>query len=143
MKLPVKNGLNCFDITACAIYDGKDHWLGLSCSFQLPTCVSSLIQDKEADLDLGQAMRLSGLTQKFEVGKEEGSIGILTKGRVSRRDYTEQAIRMAFIPFQNRDAYGMNKQVKADPENHYASSNVTPPPTKHAYHAARSTAIGL
>ena len=69
--------------------------------------MKELINNKDADLDLGQAMRLSGLTHKFEVGKEEGSIGVLTKGKVSRRDYTEQAIRMAFIPFQNRDAYGM------------------------------------
>jgi len=97
-----------FDFTACVVYDGKDKWVGLSCFFQLPSCVSELINDKEADLDLGQAMRLSGLTQKFEVGKEEGSIGVLTKGSVSRKDYTEQAIRMAFVPFQNRDLYGVS-----------------------------------
>ncbi len=106
MTYKIKNDLP-FDVTVCAIYDGKDCWYGISCSFQLPSCVKELINNKDADLDLGQAMRLSGLTQKFEVGKEEGSIGVLTKGKVSRRDYTEQAIRMAFIPFQNRDAYGM------------------------------------
>ena len=105
MELPIKNlNFNRFDVTVCAVYDGKDHWFGLSCSFQLPSCVTDLI-DNETDLDLGQAMRLSGLTHKFEVGKEEGSIGVFTKGKVSRKDYTEQAIRMALIPLQNKEAY--------------------------------------
>jgi len=36
------------------------------------------------------------------IGKVEGGfLGILTKGRVSRMEYTKQALRMAMIPYEN------------------------------------------
>ena len=45
------------------------------------------------------------ITKKRKIGSGEGLIGILTKGRVSRKDYTKQAIRMAMVQIENPELY--------------------------------------
>ena len=87
------------DICAAAIYDGSSYHLGLSSAFEFPLTVTKLIF-KEG-LDASQACYQAGLTGKKDVGSAEGLIGILTKGRVTRKDYTIQAIKMAMIHLEN------------------------------------------
>src|SRR3989344_613534 len=62
---------------ACAIYDGSQIHLGMSSAFEFPKKITS----------------------------SQGIIGLLTKGRVTRKDYTIQAIRMALIHLENPELY--------------------------------------
>ena len=91
------------DFCACAIYDGKEHHIGLSSAFEYPIKVTKLII--EQGLDANQAFYKSGLTTNVKIGSAEGAIGMLTKGRVTRKDYTKQAILMALIHLENPDLF--------------------------------------
>jgi len=91
------------NVSVCAIYDGKSYSLGLGPSFEYPINVTkSVIED---DLDINQASFKHGLTEKQDVGNDEGTIGILTKGRLKRKEGTKQAVIMALIPLENSEMY--------------------------------------
>ncbi len=91
------------DFCACAIYDGKNHHLGLSSAFEYPLEVTQLVFKK--GLDINQAFYKTGLTKDPKVGSAGGAIGILTKGRLLRKDYTKQAITMALIHLENKKIF--------------------------------------
>ena len=44
-----------------------------------------------------------GITKNPQIGSEEGAIGIVTKGRLDRKEYTKQALRMALIHLEKFD----------------------------------------
>lgn len=84
------------DVCAVAIYDGKEFHLGLSSAWEFPDPgVIRMMLDE--GMDMNQAAKKAGLTEKHAVGSEEGAIGILTKGRMTRKEYTKQALRTALI----------------------------------------------
>ena len=83
------------DVTACVVWDGRDHHLGLSSLFECPKDVTLLITTTGCDMQT--AFLRCGYTTNPNLGSAEGAIGILTKGRVTRKDYTMQALRMALI----------------------------------------------
>ncbi|MEK6855462.1 MAG: inosine/xanthosine triphosphatase [Nanoarchaeota archaeon] len=91
------------DFCACAIYDGKNYHLGLSCAFEFPTKVTRMIH--KDGIDANEAFYRLGLTSNRKIGSSEGAIGMLTKGRISRKDYTKQAIQMALIHLENKELY--------------------------------------
>lgn len=91
------------DFCACAIYDGKNYHLGLSCAFEFPIKVTQMIH--EQGIDANEAFYKCGLTTNEKIGLSEGAIGILTKGRMSRKDYTKQAIQMALVHLENKELY--------------------------------------
>lgn len=91
------------DLCACAIFDGKEFHLGLSSAFECPTEMNRLML--EEGLDMSQACNKIGLTDNPEIGSEEGAIGILTKGRMTRKDYTKQSIITALIHLENAELY--------------------------------------
>ncbi len=102
MKVPyTKTGSMSF--CACAIYDGSNYYIGLSCAFEFPTKVTQMIY--EQDIDGNEAFYRFGLTTNKKIGSSEGAIGVLTCGRVSRKDYTKQAIQMALIHLENKKLY--------------------------------------
>ena len=90
------------DVCACAIYDGREFHLGLSSAWEFPdkAIIGSMIKE---GIDMNEAVHRAGLTRKSRVGSEEGAIGILTKGRVNRKEYTKQALRMALIHLEQFD----------------------------------------
>lgn len=90
------------DVCAAAIYDGKEFHLGLSSAWEFPDkeIIRSMIDE---GLDMSQAINKAGLTKNPSIGSEEGAIGILTKGRVDRKEYTKQALRMALIHLEQFD----------------------------------------
>lgn len=83
------------DFCACAIFDGKDHHLGLSSAFEFPATVTALIFGE--GMDANQAFYKAGLISNPKIGSAEGAVGLLTNGRLTRKDYTKQAITMALI----------------------------------------------
>lgn len=92
-----------FDTTACAIYDGKQFHLGMSSCFEYPPEMikKMLAENKEVTevaIELGFAD-----DPAFREGL--GMIGTLTKGRVTRIDYSVQAVQMAMIHLENEKHY--------------------------------------
>lgn len=91
------------DFCACAIYDGGKHHVGLSCAFEFPPKVTKMIH--ESGLEAEEASYRSGLTDNPKIGSSDGIIGILTKGRITRKDQTKQAIQMALMHLENPELY--------------------------------------
>ena len=83
------------DVCACAIFDGHNYYLGLSSAWEPPATVVHYIINE--GLDMNEAALKAGLTPKKNVGSAEGLVGIVTKGKLSRKEYTKEAIRMALI----------------------------------------------
>jgi len=92
------------DFCACSIYDGNETKLGLSSVFEFPVEVTRLVI--EENMDINEAFFNSGLTDNKKIGSTSGGgIGFLTNGRVTREDYTKQAIRMALIQLEYPSLY--------------------------------------
>jgi inosine/xanthosine triphosphatase len=91
------------DVCVCVIFDGEEYHIGLSSAFECPPKVMELVHGE--GLDLNQAFHKAGMTDNPKVGSAEGAIGLLTKGRVTRKDYTKQAILMAMIHLENAKFY--------------------------------------
>ena len=95
MEVPyTKSGY--MDVCASAIYDGKEFYLGLSSAWEFPDkdIIRAIIEE---GIDMSQAINNAGLTKNPQIGTEEGAIGIVTKGRIDRKEYTKQALRMSLI----------------------------------------------
>lgn len=91
------------DVCVCAIYDGGNHYLGLSEAFEFPPLVMNLIELE--DIEANDAFYRAGLTKKRKIGSEEGAIGLLTDRLITRKEYTKQAIYMAMIQVINKKLY--------------------------------------
>ncbi len=91
------------DTCVCAFYDGKKFHLGMSPCFEMPIKVTKLVFKKKYDIN--EAFFEEKLTNNSKIGSKEGAIGILTKGRVTRMDYTKMAIMMALIHLENKELY--------------------------------------
>ena len=83
------------NLTACAIFDGREMYLGLGPAFELPPDVTRLVV--EDGLELDPAVRRAGLTDNERIGYAQGIIGILSGGRVTRMDYSRPAVSMALV----------------------------------------------
>ncbi len=83
------------DVCVCAIFDGNECHLGLSSAWEAPRQVMNhMLND---GLDMNQAALKAGFTDNLKVGSAEGLVGIMTKGRLTRKEYTKEAIRTALI----------------------------------------------
>lgn len=87
------------ETSICCIYDGEGFIMGQSCAFELPQKIIDLIINEK--MDLGQACFTGGFTNNPKLGAAEGFIGILTGGRITRKDYTLQSIITALIQVEN------------------------------------------
>lgn len=85
----------------CAIYDGRRIYLGLGPAFEYPPdCTERVIGE---GITISQAF--APISEKPDIGYEEGIIGWLTRGRINRKDYTKQAVEMARIQIDNGGLY--------------------------------------
>jgi len=103
MRVP-KTKTGYMDFTACAIYDGKIFHLGLSSAFEYPPKVVKYVLEKN-EKNISNAFYDLGFTESSNLGSENGAIGILTKNRLDRKEYTKQAIRTAMIHLENKNLY--------------------------------------
>jgi len=83
------------NLTACAIFDGREMYLGLGPAFELPSEVTRLVVEEGLELD--PAVRQAGLTDNERIGYAQGIIGVLSGGRVTRMDYSRPAVSMALV----------------------------------------------
>jgi len=83
------------NLTACAIFNGSEIFVGLGPAFELPLEVTRLVVEEGLELD--PAVRQAGLTDNARIGYAQGLIGILSGGRVTREDYSRPAVSMALV----------------------------------------------
>ena len=83
------------NLTACAIFDGQEIYIGLGPAFELPQKITRLVVEEGFELD--PAVRKAGLTDSARIGYGQGIIGILSQGRVTRQDYSCPAVSMALV----------------------------------------------
>ncbi|MBI5397941.1 inosine/xanthosine triphosphatase [Candidatus Woesearchaeota archaeon] len=88
------------DLCACVVYDGNVYNLGLSSAFECPESITLLMT--EQGMDMNRAFYHAGLSTDPKLGSSEGAVGLLTNGRVTRKDYTKQAIVMALIHVERK-----------------------------------------
>ncbi|GAU09334.1 inosine/xanthosine triphosphatase [Desulfoplanes formicivorans] len=81
------------NLTACVIFDGTTAYTGLGPAFELPEKVVEHVTVRGLELD--QAVNASGMSDHPRIGYDQGIIGIMTQGRVTRMEYTKPAVLMA------------------------------------------------
>jgi len=102
MEVPnTKSGY--MDITMCAIYDGKKTHLGGSSIFEYPKSMIDLVFSKDYEID--EAAKEIGFSHDTNIGEREGMIGVLTKGKLNRKNYSKQAVITALIHLLNPEHY--------------------------------------
>lgn len=89
------------DVCVCAIYDGKDFHLGLSSAWEPPKRVVHYMINE--GLNMNDAGYKAGLTNNKKIGSAEGVIGIVSNGKLTRKEYTKEAIRTALIKLSYAD----------------------------------------
>lgn len=93
-----EEGLECF--AWCAVYNGVTYGTARSASFCLPKAISELMA---SGMELGHADdRVFGTVNAKQ---EQGTIGHLTKGIISRTDYYTPMIILALVPFMWPELY--------------------------------------
>ena len=84
-----------YDVCIVSAYDGTQHHLGYSCAFQIPPTILEHVTAR--GLDLSQACNAAGITSDPKLGERGGLIGLLSGGRLTREDYTVQAVTTALF----------------------------------------------
>ncbi len=87
------------DVSAVSVYDGKKIYIGFSPSIQLPKKVIDIVFKDNIELSL--ACKKAGITDKDNIGRYEGFVGLFTKGRMTRKDYTKYGFIMAMAYKEN------------------------------------------
>lgn len=106
-------GGRAYDVCVCAVTEnGTTTHVGMSCAFEIPPTVMDHVQ---RGLNLAQASCEAGLSDNPKLGEAEGIIGILSQGRVTRQDYTAQAISCSLF-FLNHPQLYSRTQVSAATE---------------------------
>lgn len=94
-------------VSVCCIYDGINYHTGLSTGFEVPPQILELILNKKTELS--QACLLSGISNNKKIGSTEGLIGVLTKGKIDRKEYSKQCVIAAVLQLENDGWYVPNK----------------------------------
>lgn len=85
----------------CAIYNGKRVFLGLGPAFEYPPdCTKKVVYE---GVTISEAF--APISGRLGIGYEEGIIGWLTGGKLSRKDYTKPAVSMAKVQIDNERLY--------------------------------------
>ncbi len=83
------------NVTTCIIYNGAEEYLGLSAGFELEPEITIPMYTEGIELD--EAAQRTGITSNPRIGYGQGLIGIISKGKINRKDYTKPAIEMAMF----------------------------------------------
>ena len=90
------------DVCIVAIYDGENAYLGMSSGWEFPDPEIVRLMTEEG-LNMTRASNKVGLSFDTNLGSAQGAIGVVTKGRVDRKEYTKQALRMALIHIDTKN----------------------------------------
>ena len=92
-----------YDVCFVSAYNGVRHHLGLSCAFEVPPKILDFMLKQ--GMDMSQASNASGISSDPKLGSGQGLIGILSRGRIRRLEYTVQAITNALFFAENDGWY--------------------------------------
>lgn len=98
-------------VSICCIYDGANYYTGLSTGFEIPPQILELILTKK--MDLSEACLHSGISHNEKIGSTEGLIGVLTQGKIDRKEYSKQCITTAILQLENNEWY-VRKQIEVN-----------------------------
>ena len=94
-----------------------NYYTGLSTGFELPPQILRLVLDQK--MDLSQVCLQSGISHNTSIGSTEGLIGVLTKGKVDRKEYSKQCVVTAVLQLENSQWYtqasGSTDKVNVNP----------------------------
>lgn len=79
--------------------------IGYSTAFQVPPHMMSLIMKGDENYEVDDAVFDMGLSTDRHIGERAGLLGKLTGNRITRKDYTKQALHMAIIGLQHMELY--------------------------------------
>lgn len=91
------------EVSICCIHDGINFHIGLSCGFEVPPQILSCVLNEK--MDLQKACHHTKITDNPKLGSSEGLIGILTKSRIPRKEYSKQSIMTALVQLENAALY--------------------------------------
>lgn len=91
------------EFTVCCIYDGNEFAIGQSAAYEMPQHIIDLVVNEK--MNMAEACYHGGLTDDLQLGEKEGDIGILSNGRMTRQDHSEQALVAALIQLENVKLY--------------------------------------
>lgn len=84
------------DLTTCAIYDGSEYHLGVSSAWEFKDPEIFRIIGSGAG-EMTDVLVERGIFADQSARAGMGAIGVVTKGRLDRKNYTKEAIRNALI----------------------------------------------
>lgn len=87
----------------CSLYNGESYAIGLSSGFEVPPQILKFVLEEKVDLN--EACQRSGFTTNKKLGEGDGLIGMLTNGRLRRKEYTKQSVITALIQHENSKWY--------------------------------------
>jgi inosine/xanthosine triphosphatase len=105
----INGNLECF--AWIAIFDGNTFGTAKSASFLLPKRISDLVL---GGMELGDAD--DAVFGTVNSKQNQGTIGQLTRGRITRAEYYEPVVILAFVPFSWPELYP--QQQSHEEENH-------------------------
>jgi inosine/xanthosine triphosphatase len=95
MEVPYTKG-GYMDVCVACVYDGQESHIGLSSAWEFPDpSVTKLIM--EGGRTMSEAINEVGISTDPAIGSAEGAVGIMTKGRIDRKEQTKHALQMALI----------------------------------------------
>lgn len=84
---------------------------GQSTGFPVPPQMVDKIVNQGMDMD--QAAYACGFVDVPNIGKVDGGfLGVLTRGRVSRKTYSRQALMMALISWENKEMFAASDETR-------------------------------
>ncbi len=89
------------DANACAIFDGKNYYLGLSPGFEYPPSVLHFL--RRGGKEVKEFFKK--LTGDERVHETTGAVGVLSKGVFTRPHLIEDAVLMALLPLVSTEHY--------------------------------------
>jgi len=98
-------GSGWMNTVVCSIYDGTgDFRIGLGPAFEVPKgAINIVFRDH---VDLSEAFFRGEFTDEKRIGYGKGLIHTLTNGKIDRKQYIKQALRMAWIQFDHPKWFG-------------------------------------
>lgn len=88
------------DVGCCIIYDGEIRGVGFSPGFEYPKVI---IQEVLKGREVGNVS--DELFNETDSKQKQGTVGILSRGKILRKDFMKYGVMMALIPLLNKGLY--------------------------------------
>ena len=94
------------NICAASVFDGSEHYIGLSSGFEHPASAIKLVV--EEGQEIRDAYVEAGLESSDSFSKQGGAIGFMSDQKLSRAAYCQQALLVAYASYTKRTLLRLN-----------------------------------